>query len=177
MKDKKKNNLKHQLGESLDKYKRETLRFYFQDVAPVFGRMSDVTDNPSHLKRLLPENKGLWVSIALLFTIFVMLSAPDKYWFLQPIIFLFVFLLGHLVLTFLTKWFFDLRNLLVAYPGKHLLGQSIKLKTPLVNGEAEVQLYGETWKVVGEDCSSGSLVRVVAVDNGDLFVVMEKEND
>ncbi|CAA6815753.1 MAG: Unknown protein [uncultured Thiotrichaceae bacterium] len=176
MNDKNNNNVKHQLGESLDKYKRETLRFYFQDVAPVFGRMSDVTDNPSHLRKLLPENKGLWASIALLFTIFMMLVAPEQYWLLQPIIFLFVFLFGHLVLTFLTKWFFDLRNLLVAYPGKHLLGQSIKLKTPLVNGEGEAQLYGETWTIVGEDCSSGTLVKVVAVDKGNLFVVMEEEN-
>lgn len=176
MNDKKKNNLKHQFVESLDKYKRETLRFYFQDVAPALGKVSSATDNPSHLKKLLPENKGLWVSIALLMTIFVMLMAPEKYWFLQPIIFLCVFVFGHLILTFLTKWFFDLRNLLVAYPGKHLLGQSIKLKTPLVNGEAEVQLYGETWKIVGEDCASGSLVKVVAVDNGNLFVVMEQEN-
>lgn len=176
MNDKKKNNLKHQLGESLDKYKRETLRFYFQDVAPVFGRMSGVADKPSQLKNLLPENKGLWVSIALLLTIIAMLLSPEKYWLLQPIIFFFVFLFGHLVLTFFTKWFFDLRNLLVAYPGKHLLGQSIKLKTPLVNGEAEVQLYGETWKIIGEDCPSGSQVKVVAVDNGDLFVVLENEN-
>lgn len=176
MNDKKKNNVTHQLGESLDKYKRETLRFYFQEVAPAISKMSELTDDPVRLKRLLPENKGLWVGLALLSTLFAMLYAPDTYWFLQPFIFLFVFVFGHLILTFMTKWFFDIRNLLVAYPGKHLLGQSIKLKTPLKNGEAEVQLYGETWKIVGEDCASGSLVKVVAIDKGNLFVVVEKEN-
>ena len=174
----KKEAIKDKIQHSVDEYGRKAMGYYFQDVAPAVGKMSEKMSAKSQRRwpSLIPENIGVWLVIAVIVTIVVMVMSPDRYWMIQPVIFLATFFLGHRIFSFFKKLFSKMRNLLVAYPGKHLLGKRIKLSSDIKDGRGDVSLYGDTWPIEGDDCPAGTLVKVVAVEDGSLFVERERND-
>ena len=159
------------LREKLSVFRRKVLRLYLQYVNPKLAKTAEFTSHPMiFVRKLLPENKGMWLAIASGITGLLVFTMPEKFWNWQIVIFISIFLLGPLLSTV----FYGLRssfyNLLVAYPGKHLLNEVITLEQPIVDGTAEVTLHGEAWVLKGDDCPAGSKVNVVAIKENILFV-------
>ncbi|MEM9243668.1 MAG: NfeD family protein [Pseudomonadota bacterium] len=50
------------------------------------------------------------------------------------------------------------------------IGEKVKLKTPIVNGEGQIKLHDTIWIIKGEDMPSGSTVEITAVDGVILHV-------
>ena len=151
--------------------KRHLMRLYLQYINPKLGALIEIFADPKQFyDDIKPSNVGLWLLIAAIFTAASVLLMPTVFWKLQPIFFLFVFFLGDVVTCFFIRLKDAFKNLLVAYPGKHLLNQEIKLESPIENGIANIILDGEAWQVQGNDCPLGTRVRVIAINESVLFV-------
>ena len=151
--------------------KRHTMRLYLQYINPKLGELIEIFANPMQFyNEVKPRNVGLWLLIAAVFTAALVLLMPAIFWKLQPIFFLLVFFLGSTVVRFFMRLKDSFKNLLVAYPGKHLLNQEIKVESPIENGMADIILDGKAWRVQGNDCPVGTRVRVIAINESVLFV-------
>ena len=148
--------------------KRKFMRLYLKYLNPKLGKAFG--EPKQFLKEILPRKAGLWLLIAAIVTALLVFWSPDKYWKLQPFIFLLIFFIGPITTDFLLRLKGDFKNLLVAYPGKHLLYQEFKLDTPINKGRGEITLDGEKWNIRGDDCPAGDRVRVIAINESALFV-------
>jgi hypothetical protein len=54
-----------------------------------------------------------------------------------------------------------------------LVGQTATLTSPIVNGQGEVRIGDTLWRVTGPDLPKGTRVRVVAVDERTLSLMVE----
>ncbi len=54
--------------------------------------------------------------------------------------------------------------------GEQYVGRVFTLEAPVVNGFGKIRVDDTTWKIRGEDCATGSRVRVVSVDGTTLVV-------
>ncbi len=172
MQEEKKNALQGIHGK-LSEVQRKLLRLYLQYVNPRLAKTVEVCSEPKlFIRKLLPVDSVRWLTIAAAVTGLLVLLSPEAFWHWQIALFLGVFFLGPMVVRMLMGIRATFYNLLVAYPGKHLLHQEILLEQPIVNGMAEVELHGETWKLMGDDCPAGSRVRVVAIKDHVLFVLL-----
>lgn len=166
-----KKNVVHAFQEKVTELKRVLLRLYLQYVNPRLAKVIEAVSDPkAFLSELLPDDTGKWLTIALAVTGLLVLVMPERFWGWQIFIFLGIFLLGFRVVRVLQSMRSTFYNLLVAYPGKHLLQEIIVLEKPITGGSAEVVLHGETWRLSGPDCPAGSRVRVVAIKENVLFV-------
>ena len=158
--------------QQLSYYKKLSSRLYLQHLNPKLGKILDLLNEPmATLKKILPDNVPKWLAIAALTTGLLLLFWPQDYWSWQILIFLFIFLVGPIVMGFLSKTKESFYNLLVAYPGKHLLHEELVLEKAIESGQSEMTMHGEHWKIRGDDSPSGSVVRVIAIKDGVLFVV------
>ncbi len=170
-----KNNSGQGLGRGIHKkvlsMRRKILRLYLQYVNPKLAKIAEVISEPKiFVRKLLPENLGMWLAIAAALTGFFVLTMPEHLWSWQIILFLAIFLLGPMLCRFFQGVRSTFYNLLVAYPGKHLLNQEITLEQAIVDGSAEVTLHGENWELRGDDCQAGTHVCVIAIKENVLFV-------
>jgi membrane protein implicated in regulation of membrane protease activity len=151
--------------------KRHSMRVYLQYINPKLGALIEIFANPKQFyDDIKPSNIGLWLLIAAVLTAALVLLMPTIFWKLQPIFFLLIFFLGATVTRFFMRLKDSFKNLLVAYPGKHLLNQEIKVENPIENGTADIILDGKAWQVQGNDCPVGTRVRVIAINESVLFV-------
>ena len=156
-------------------FRRNVLRLFLQYVNPKLGKVTEVVSEPKDfMHTILPENVGKWLAIAAIITGLLVLMLPENFWAWQLIIFMMIFLLGPVLERLLKGIKSSFYNLLVAYPGKYLLDQEIKLEQPIVGGSSEVTLDGENWMLMGEDCPAGNSVRVIAIKENSLYVVSVK---
>ena len=54
--------------------------------------------------------------------------------------------------------------------GEALVGQAFTLEAPIVGGEGRVRIGDSSWRVVGPDTQSGTVVTVVQIDGATLVV-------
>lgn len=161
------NNFQQQISH----YKKIIVRLYLQYVNPKLGKILDFVNEPMvMLRKILPDNVPKWLAIAALITGLLLLIWPQDYWRWQIVIFLLVFLVGSVVVRFLSKAKEGFYNLLVAYPGKHLLNEELVLDKAIEGGKSEMTMHGEHWQIRGDDNPSGTTVRVIAIKDGVLFV-------
>jgi len=152
-------------------FRRKMLRLYLQYVNPKLAKTTEVVKEPNtFLKKLLPVNMGLWLAVAAAVTGILVFTMPEPFWVWQIALFLTVFLLGPMFFRLLKAVQSIFVNLLVAYPGKHLLNEEITLDSAIVDGSAEVMLHGESWELRGDDCPVGTHVTVIAIKENILFV-------
>lgn len=152
-------------------FKRHAMRLYLQYINPKLGRLIEIITHPVRFYHdVKPDNVGLWLMMAAILTAMLVLFMPAFFWKLQPIFFLFVFFFGSTVVNFFIRLKDSFKNLLVTYPGKHLLHQEIKMENPISEGVADIMLDGKAWQVRGNDCPAGTRVRVIAINESVLFV-------
>ena len=170
MREEKKNALSG-LRDKATEVRRKLLRLYLQYVNPKLAKVIDAVSDPkTFIRKVLPQDISKWITIAALTTGLLVLTMPEYFWDWQIVIFMGIFLLGPTARQMLHSIRSTFYNLLVAYPGKYLLQQEIVLDKPIVNGNAEVVLHGETWQLRGDDCPAGSRVKVIAIKENILFV-------
>lgn len=151
--------------------KRHSMRLYLQYINPKLGTLIEIFSDPKQFyDTIKPSNVGLWLLISAVLTGSLVLLMPTFFWKLQPIFFLLIFFLGDTVTRFFIRLKDSFKNLLVAYPGKHLLNQEVKLENPIENSVADIILDGKAWQVQGNDCPVGTRVRVIAINESVLFV-------
>lgn len=51
------------------------------------------------------------------------------------------------------------------------IGRLLTLEEPIIGGEAKHRVDGLTWKIIGPDCSAGTIVRVVSIHQKSAFIV------
>lgn len=166
-----KNNTFQVLRDKVSTFQRKVLRLYLQYVNPKLAKTVGVASEPkSSLLKLMPINLGVWLTLAIAITGLLVWMMPEKFWNWQIVVFLSIFLLGPVLFSLYQRIKSTFYNLLVAYPGKHLLAQEIILEQPIVDGAAEVTLHGENWVLKGDDCEAGRHVSVIAIKENVLFV-------
>ncbi len=128
----------------------------------------------SRYKRRLAEDWPKWLGIGAGITGLMMLLSPDEFWLWQiPFI---------LLLMLLAPAFFELPNTLNVLFGhtehQHLVGTTITLTQPIVDGRGTTQLEQREWQVSGPDCPAGSSVKIITLDAKNLYVdLVEPEPD
>ena len=168
---KKSTGVSEKVGDKLSTFRRKVLRLYLQYVNPKLAKATEAAKEPgTFIYKLLPQNIGLWLAIAAAITGLLVLIMPDRFWNWQIVLFLSIFLIGPALFRMLQGVRSTFYNLLVAYPGKHLLNQEIVLENAIVAGSAEVTLHGENWLLKGEDYPVGTRVTVIAIKENVLFV-------
>ena len=48
--------------------------------------------------------------------------------------------------------------------GEQYIGRTFTLEAPITNGQGKVHVDDTNWKIIGDECDTGSKVRVVGVD-------------
>lgn len=56
--------------------------------------------------------------------------------------------------------------------GRQMIGKIFVLDTAMVNNQGRIKIGDTIWQVQGENCPQGSLVKVTAIDNGILKVIV-----
>lgn len=120
----------------------------------------------SRYKRRLAEDWPKWLGIGAGITGLMMLLSPEEFWLWQlPLI---------VLLMLLAPAFFELPNTLNALFGhteqQHLVGKTIILTQPVVDGKGTTQLEQQDWQVSGPDCPAGSAVKIITLDAKNLYV-------
>ncbi len=113
-----------------------------------------------------PAFFALWMAIAAFVTGMTLYFMPELSLELQFVIF------ALLSVVSIVLW----RNYYVKNPiktdepllnrrGEQYIGRVITLTSPIVDGIGKVSVDDSTWKVRGEDCSIGTKVKIISVDN------------
>lgn len=61
--------------------------------------------------------------------------------------------------------------------GQEYIGRTFTLTTPITNGTGKIQLGDTFWTTRGPDCDAGTVVKVQALEDGNLLVVPTREDD
>ncbi|MEZ5536511.1 MAG: hypothetical protein R3F02_12920 [Thiolinea sp.] len=126
----------------------------------------------SRYKRRLAEDWPKWLGIGTGVTGLTMLLSPEEFWLWQiPLVFL---------LMLLAPAFFELPNTLNALFGhteqQHLVGTTITLTQPVINGRGKTTLEQQEWLVFGPDCPAGSTVKIITLDAKNLYVDLTSQD-
>jgi len=107
-----------------------------------------------------------WLGIGAGITGILLLLKPDGFWRWQLPFGVAVMLLAPLVSGFIAT----LSKLFTEYPGKHLIGQVVTLEHPIVDGSSKITLDNQEWIIVGPDCPAITTVKIIALNEGTLYV-------
>lgn len=118
------------------------------------------------LEILAPSFFALWLAIAAFVTGLALFLMPELQWQTQ------VFMFAVLSVISIIAW----RRYYVKNPietdqpmlnrrGEQYVGRVITLKVPIEDGQGKVQIDDSTWKIEGDDCATGTKVKIVGVDN------------
>jgi len=115
---------------------------------------------------LVPSFFALWMAIAAFIIGLILLVFPDIGWQFQWLMFAVLSVLSSVVWRrYYVKHPIATDEPLLNRRGEQHVGRIITLASPIVNGQGKVILDDSTWKVHGPDCSAGTRVQVIAVDN------------
>ncbi len=120
----------------------------------------------AHYKNSLYGSWEKWLGLAAGITGLLMLLSPSAFWQWQlPVL---------LVIIVIAPLFFDLsrsfKEFFSAYPGQHLIGEIITLDQPIINGHGTIFIQREDWTVSGPDCTAGTRVKIIGIDDRKLYV-------
>ena len=107
----------------------------------------------------------IWLGLAAGVVSLVMLIAPDISWQTQFIIF------AVLSVSSIYAW----RIYAKKHPatsdqptlnmrGAQYVDRTFTLEEPIINGQGKIKVDDSTWKIEGDDCDTGTRVRVIGVD-------------
>jgi inner membrane protein len=115
---------------------------------------------------LAPSFFALWLAIAAFVTGLALFLMPELQWQTQ------IFMFAVLSVISIIAW----RRYYIKNPietdqpmlnrrGEQYIGRVITLKMPIEDGQGKVQIDDSTWKIEGEDCATGTKIKIVGVDN------------
>jgi len=118
------------------------------------------------LEILAPSFFALWLAIAAFVTGLALFLMPELQWQTQ------IFMFAVLSVISIIAW----RRYYIKNPietdqpmlnrrGEQYIGRVITLKMPIEDGQGKVQIDDSTWKIEGEDCATGTKIKIVGVDN------------
>jgi inner membrane protein len=118
------------------------------------------------LEILAPSFFALWLAIAAFVTGLALFLMPELQWQTQ------IFLFAVLSVISIIAW----RRYYIKNPietdqpmlnrrGEQYIGREITLKMPIEDGQGKVQIDDSTWKIEGDDCATGTKIKIVGVDN------------
>ncbi len=107
----------------------------------------------------------MWMGISAVVVGALVMLAPELGWEYQ------IFAFAVLSVASIVVWrhYFRKHPLQTDQPalnrrGEQYVGRTFTLAEPIDNGSGKIRVDDTTWKIIGEDCDSGSRVRVVGVD-------------
>lgn len=117
------------------------------------------------LEVFAPGTFFLWMGIAAAVVGALLLLAPGMGWEYQIVIFAAISVAS----IFIWRSYFRKHPTVTDQPalnrrGQQYLGRTFTLDAPIVNGQGKIRVDDTTWKVQGEDCESGTKVKVTGVD-------------
>jgi len=118
------------------------------------------------LEIFAPTFFALWMGIAAFMTGVAVYLMPEMQWEYQ------VFIFAILSVASIIIWRHYYKNNpietdepLLNRRGEQYVGRVITLKEAIVDGQGKVKVDDSTWKVIGDDCSAGTKIKIVSVDN------------
>lgn len=123
------------------------------------------------LEILAPGSFYLWMGIASGIVGFILLLEPSLGWQYQFM----VFSVFSIVSIAASRLYLQRRPITTDRPtlnhrGEQYVGRQFTLQHPIVNGTGKIHVDDSIWKIHGEDCDVGELVRVTGVDGTILLV-------
>jgi membrane protein implicated in regulation of membrane protease activity len=107
----------------------------------------------------------LWMGVSAGVVGFILLAIPGIDWEYQMLAFA-IFSVASIVIS---RRYLDLYPIETDQPrlnrrGEQYVGRTFTLTEPMVNGYGKIRVDDTSWKVEGEDCDSGTRIRVTGVD-------------
>lgn len=117
------------------------------------------------LEAFAPGTFFMWMGISAGVVGLLLLIAPDVGWEYQ----VFVFAILSVASTLVWRLYLGRHPVQTDQPtlnrrGEQYVGRTFTLAEPIVNGSGKIRVDDTTWKIHGEDCGSGSKVKVIGVD-------------
>jgi len=122
---------------------------------------------------LAPTFFTLWLGISAFITGIALYLFPSILWEYQ--VFLFAVLAVISIITwrhYYTKNPIATDEPLLNRRGEQYVGRVITLKEPVIDGFGKVEIDDSTWKIAGNDCPTGTKIKIKSIDNV-LFQVEE----
>jgi len=115
---------------------------------------------------LAPSFFALWMAIAAFLTGAVLLIMPELAWEYQVMMFAVLSVVSIIVwVNYYKKNPIETDQPMLNRRGEQYIGRVITLKMPIEDGQGKVQIDDSTWKIEGEDCATGTKIKIVGVDN------------
>lgn len=159
---------------ALDRLRKRIFQLYVQGLQPLVANLKHAFEHSSPKAKHVTHNFTkqrflLWLGIAAGVTGLLVLINPAVFirWQLFSIPLIAIF--GPWLVDFFRESSKEAKDTLESYDGREFIGKLFTLKTAIVNGESEMTISDKSWLIKGEDCSEGSRVRVVAVNNDTIF--------
>jgi inner membrane protein len=115
---------------------------------------------------LAPTFFALWMAIAAFLTGAVLLIMPDLAWEYQVMMFAVLSVVSIIVwVNYYKKNPIETDQPMLNRRGEQYVGRVITLKMPIEDGQGKVQIDDSTWKIEGDDCATGTKIKIVGVDN------------
>lgn len=118
------------------------------------------------IEMLAPSFFALWVAISAFLTGTILYLMPSLAWEYQVIIF------AVLSIVSILAWHqYYVKNPIVTDEpllnrrGEQYIGRVMTLKEPIEDGQAKIRLDDSTWKIEGEDCPTGTKIKIVSLNN------------
>ncbi|MEN8169429.1 MAG: NfeD family protein [Pseudomonadota bacterium] len=128
------------------------------------------------LEAFAPGTFFMWMGISAVVVGLLVLIAPGMGWEYQ------VFAFAVLSVASIVAWrlYFGKHPVTTDQPtlnrrGEQYVGRTFTLDEPIENGNGKIRVDDTTWKINGNDCDSGSKVKVVGVDGVILTVEVVSE--
>jgi membrane protein implicated in regulation of membrane protease activity len=117
------------------------------------------------LEAFAPGTFFMWMGISAGVVGLLVLMMPDVGWEYQVFAFSVLSVLSILVWRF----YFGKHPVQTDQPslnrrGEQYLGRTFTLSQPMINGSGKIHVDDTSWKIHGDDCASGSKVKVIGVD-------------
>jgi hypothetical protein len=117
------------------------------------------------LELFLPGAFFLWMGIAAGLVGIILLIAPDLTWQTQFIIFAIVSVVSIAVWrVYLNKHPIATDKPTLNRRGEQYVGRVFTLAEPIVNGVGKLKVDDTMWKIEGDDCDSGTKIKIVEAD-------------
>lgn len=115
---------------------------------------------------LAPTFFALWMAVAAFLTGLALYLIPEMQWEYQ------VFIFAILSVASIVAWrhYYSKNPIATDEPllnrrGEQYVGRVITLKEPIIDGQGKVRVDDSTWKIEGDDCSAGTKIKIVSVNN------------
>ena len=118
------------------------------------------------IEMLAPTFFALWVAISAFLTGTILYLMPGLAWEYQVIIFAVLSIVSILAWhQYYVKNPIATDEPLLNRRGEQYIGRVMTLKEPIEDGQAKIRLDDSTWKIEGDDCPSGTKIRIVSLNN------------